>query len=871
MKQEQKALFDLATPGGRQGWEAAHDLAPLTASAEGLVFRATGDDPYAVGPGATVPAGPVWLRIRLKASQSGMGQVFYFAEGGGPSEADSVRFPVTAGDWRDIRLPVAALPLRCRFRIDPPGVAGSTVTVALLDVEPRIVTPEPSWPRPELPNLVPNAAAVRSDDMTLRHINRFSGMGVYLGAERFAIGNTQALIGFQLTSNQPAQWINLAETGETLVNLAGNILTVATIITDTQGGQWNLMQTISPGKRPNSLKFEMSLQISQERVILYLPWLTLLPGFGTFGETKSQALLAGIEYLEKDEPSSSEADIKGPEAQRQVPDRYQMTLPLMAIAARGKWLALAWEPSPLVAACFDSPDRRFKSGGHLMSLLLPGAEGVFHRTPGSLLPSMGKTLKAGQKVTLRATLYSGNGADVTPAIRAYVADKGLPALPEKANSDKAVALLSAGWLDSGIKVGNRYRHAYPGDFGPQPAADAALCQDWLATFDSPEVSRLRAAARAAREGIRPPDLNETGVGHVRTPVALLSYADENAIWESLEKSLRRTQELLAAFDDSGRIRYQPGKTDFGKTHFADHANGLTAASLAQAGDAAFFIGINRVIVDYLKRLRAADALYQGTVPRGAQTWEVPLHTPDILASAHLVRAFARGYELSDDIRLLEAARYWAWTGVPFVYLVPPTAQPVGLYGTPPVLGATNWTAPNWIGLPVQWCGLVYAEALYLLANLDANSPWKRLADGIVVSGLQQTWPKGSNKERQGLLPDSFNLPGQARNDVAINPATLQVPYSTFIGRPMYNYWRVDPSGPFLHAPGIIRPKTYIGSGLRFYVDGWRNENYFVLISGLHVGVTKVHVNNRLINAPARPRNGWLLVPVHGSAEVVVEW
>jgi len=93
------------------------------------------------------------------------------------------------------------------------------------------------------------------------------------------------------------------------------------------------------------------------------------------------------------------------------------------------------------------------------------------------------------------------------------------------------------------------------------------------------------------------------------------------------------------------------------------------------------------------------------VPRGAQTWEVPLHTPDILASAHLVRCYLYAYQLTGDADLLEQARYWAWTGVPFVYLEQPVPGDVGLYATIPVFGATQWVA-SWLGKPVQWCGLV---------------------------------------------------------------------------------------------------------------------------------------------------------------------
>jgi hypothetical protein len=45
-----------------------------------------------------------------------------------------------------------------------------------------------------------------------------------------------------------------------------------------------------------------------------------------------------------------------------------------------------------------------------------------------------------------------------------------------------------------------------------------------------------------------------------------------------------------------------------------------------------------------------------------------------------------------------------------------------------------------LGLPVQWCGLVYADALYRLVRDDPKGPWKQLADGITLSGIQQTWP-----------------------------------------------------------------------------------------------------------------------------------
>ena len=43
-----------------------------------------------------------------------------------------------------------------------------------------------------------------------------------------------------------------------------------------------------------------------------------------------------------------------------------------------------------------------------------------------------------------------------------------------------------------------------------------------------------------------------------------------------------------------------------------------------------------------------------------------------------------------------------------------------LYATPPVFGATTGRA-NWIGLPVQWVGGVYAYSLTTLALYDPRS------------------------------------------------------------------------------------------------------------------------------------------------------
>jgi len=233
------------------------------------------------------------------------------------------------------------------------------------------------------------------------------------------------------------------------------------------------------------------------------------------------------------------------------------------------------------------------------------------------------------------------------------------------------------------------------------------------------------------------------------------------------------------------------------------------------------------------------ALYANTVPRGAQTWEVPLHTPDILASAHMVKAYSLGYIISGRQEYLDQARYWAWTGVPFVYLQAPTSGQVGVYSTIAVLGATNWKAPLWIGLPVQWCGLVYCSELHLLSECDPDGPWEKIAKGITATGLQMSWPV-SDKERQGLLPDSFDLRAQVAAGPAINPGTVQAHIAELYGKgSIYDVKRLPNQGWFVHAPCTISDIREEKDSVILTADGWGDGRYYVLISGVEAEPNKV--------------------------------
>ena len=174
-------------------------------------------------------------------------------------------------------------------------------------------------------------------------------------------------------------------------------------------------------------------------------------------------------------------------------------------------------------------------------------------------------------------------------------------------------------------------------------------------------------------------------------------------------------------------------------------------------------------------------------------WELSLHTPDIMGSSRMCMANVWAYEATGNTQYLDAARRWAMTGLPFVYLWERTPGDIQKYATTPVFGATNWVAPNWIGLPVQWCGLDYAEALFLLAGHDQTLDWNTFAEGILIAAERMQYPDG---ECVGLLPDSFTLSTQHRNPADIIPTVIAMQRRRLQGEPSSLDVVVSPNGRY---------------------------------------------------------------------------
>jgi len=862
---------------GPLGWKPNTHIKQLTPNSQGITIQSTANDPWIASPPFELPAHDMLrVTITLKSNADRAGRIFYgltFTAG------RSVPFTIHNDNrWHTYTLLIKEpLGPRTRLRLDPCTSPG-TVTISSITIEPltRPTTPPLSKPQPPAPSATP-LATIRSGPLQLHHYgNCWANFSIHVTATRMALAHNAEHLGIQL--GQTTCWIALKDaTFSCRLDSAQRLLCSARF-KDPGGATWKLQRCIQSADPPGTILIQTQVQTDKDRQLVYLPWITLLPGLGTFGSQKDQALFAGLEYL-ADEPSSSTADITTPEHIRRIPDPIKITFPLMSISAKGRYIGLIWQPSSLTAAAFDSPDRIFDTGAHLISLSAP-AVGP-HRFENDLVAHTPFTIKANTPIQNTVWIIAGPGKTIVPSVQHYLQLNPLPPLPSfQLDFNNAVTLLAHGWLDSRINENGLFRHAvWANRFPPGPAADAAMYIDWLAnhTPDTHLRTRLLAARDLALTKIPQTQPFSSSVSHITQPTAPLIFG--RAIQYAAEKT-RLAETRLRNFDQTGIKHYQPGRIDYSRTHFADHANGYAAADLVAILTGAIYSSDPNLLTAALELLDKQTDLYADTVPRGAQTWEVPLHTPDILASAHLTKAYTLGYIISGNPRYLQQARYWAWTGLPFVYLYPPTDQPVGTYATIAVLGATNWRAPIWFGRPVQWCGLVYASALHLLSQYDPVGPWQKIAKGITATGLQMCWPL-DDKARQGLLPDFYLLRSQLSDGPAINPGTVQAHLPELYEKgKIYDLKKLPHRNCFIHAPCAITHLHQTPTGFSFTVAGWADKPYHVLITHLTTPPHQVLINDqpsRRTESPTRtplcyyfsPRRKILLINLQQAARITI--
>jgi len=534
-----------------------------------------------------------------------------------------------------------------------------------------------------------------------------------------------------------------------------------------------LETTFSVNETDPWLAVTYTFTASREVDVRHLFGPMVLAGESAFGEAKSAALFPGLEYLVGNERSSSDDDIRD-EYVRLVPDPEKVTVPYMAVQHGRSVVQLMWPPpglaesgwSPL-SAMFASPNWFHGQTNHLMALFAPG--GKDYVAENQLAASEPIRLNAGDQLVIHSKLatYEAAGRGLADATRMWFAAYDVPEVLPPRTVGEAVKLATAAYTTTCWDAdANGWHPTLGADPAPAefiPSAVVALLMNSLITTDNAAAAECTETARRAMSG-RPPARYGPAlawrVGGVRETIAAL----EQASAASIEKQ-RSNGSWVYAGDDNDPPLGTSGAT----------APGICAAALEPV---LTYAGVTGDAAATRAAVAGLEFMSRFTVPRGAQLWETPLHAPDLLASARAGSAFLAGYRLTGNTRYLEEARYWAETGLPFVYLWHDPLRPALAFATVPAFGATFYRPPGWFGRPVQWCGLEYGRFLArLAARLSYDEIYQTVARGILYSAIHQQRAAGPFA---GTYPDVWDLAtNQPREPYLAPELLLELAYALF--------------------------------------------------------------------------------------------
>ena len=475
---------------------------------------------------------------------------------------------------------------------------------------------------------------------------------------------------------------------------------------------------------------------------------------------REEAVLPGLEWLVDDEVSSGTLDIAEghPHQVRYVVHPNMVTIPAVGIRGKHGTVGLLWDVHQKwdgrrdrPSLVFASPDRFENQRSHLVGLFLPGVPEFVEMNEREAAEPY--PMEPARPLRLAARIFADReAADALAAVDEWARLYGCPEpepLPH-GSYDREIEFSMRAYLDS--------------LWEPET-------KDWWTTKGSGVMSHQ---------------------GRPRSFVADLLLGQVVSPSEEVRRACRaRAQEVLALIGGEPRIDAQrfPGRADLAM------ANPAKAASLlaSRGEDGAWRFDADQqhttgpfVGKDY-HELGPDDAVELGTcarrafevlnyariagdreaydamektlllmesfrVPRAAQVWEVPVHTPDVLAAADAVDAYVEAYRFGGNDRWLRDAVTWARRGLPFIYLWDDPEKPFLVGGSIPVFGAT-WFQGSWFGRPVQWNGLRYANALLKLSEYDDSYPWRKIAEAVIRSAIHQQDLEGENV---ALWPDNIS-------------------------------------------------------------------------------------------------------------------
>ena len=564
-------------------------------------------------------------------------------------------------------------------------------------------------------------------------------------------------------------------------------LALSAKLTDANGVNWAITQVVTLLPGADMFGIELGAVPDRRARLLALEGPMVYAGEGApEGTRRLDAIFPGLEWLVEGEESSNTLDIAPdhPHCIRYVPHPHMVTIPLMSVRLAppdgpGAVVSLLWDhlrpyygKLDRPSAVFASPDRFEGHAASLMGLFAPSMPEYIE--PNERVAKTPLEVAPNEPVRLAAVILARDAKPGDTALEAVKAWFGLNRVPEPNPLPHGAtwrdeiefsmaAYLGALWEEEDEAWwGSLHGPAIWHKTGRPPAYlyDMRMC---LEACDDGEVKRRvrERYDRVIELSQLQPVADDAGFHFAGPADRLLGQADGVAA-QIRQQGEDGSWRFSARIETSGVFK---GK-DYSELGPDNAAEVGTCARRAWE-----VLRFARMTGDKDARkagLKALAFMDQFEVPRAAQVWEVPVHTPDILASSDACEAYLEGYLITGDKKYLDKAVYWAWTGLPFLYMWDVEGFEYLKYASIPVFGAT-WFRGSWFGRPVQWNGMRYAYALMQLAEHDDSLDWAKVARGVTVSCMYQ---QSTDEEDEALWPDSIDAIDKRKSGWIFSPRAI---------------------------------------------------------------------------------------------------
>lgn len=640
------------------------------------------------------------------------------------------------------------------------------------------------------------------------------------GDPGWALGSSKT----QLALLNSRAWLTAADDPKSLGSPCGEFRPLATVAYRSQDGAMHYVEvSADSGSKPDPETVTLKAKRKLGDANVRFDWIFKLPKAGDEGTCEwsmrtdapldivrlegprlsafspaKGAIFPGLEFIEENEPSSAVKHIGPKYADRRIPHPYKIAAPVVAVETNGAVVGLSWDPlaewtggQRLPCAQFESPQALSGGKKHLMAVFVPSAPDFveenheFARVP--------FRLEAENKIAMMLSFFARRGERITDVLSAYYLDHGFPKPPPIAHGvDGTIDLCFRAYTETlfspeknGWKqhVGLGQDYAFRGDY-------AALVLGESLRTNNPRLAekcRLDPKGQLTQYTGTPLGWFTDGFRAAADTVIAQQSADGGFPYAADDEMRKKVTEFAKIAGIESDTLGDVGSTN----------SGLIAPRLITLLTCALRTGETKYLDAGIRGLAKMNSF---AVPRGSQTWEVHMHAPDIYAAGLAVDANVLGYHLTGDDHYLDEARRWALSGLPFIYTWTPPIDPVPAAvfckdekgegknylnyqpsefyentrrfinpgATIPVMGTTFYVI-SWFGVPVEWCGLAWANSTRRCTQIRPDRVLNQAADLVFASGTQQQTEKGF---LAGTYPDSWNLLTNTANAAFIAPDTI---------------------------------------------------------------------------------------------------